>query len=723
MAITYNKQLYANNASTTLSSALGATDTVISLTDGSRFPTPGPDDFFLVTISNGASFEVVEVHGRVGNVLTGCVRGQEGTSAQPFAAASRVENRLTAGTISQFTRQVDRLSPTERLTDLGKAELLNNNSYLIAESDDSGNPIVAIANLGSWRFVNYPSLVLTQTADSSATATSVAYAGSTNLSSMFTEKGLLVQFTTGLNRGQCRLVRSATSSSITWQEALPFALSIGDRFEVYQSSTAQYSLLADQVEWLLGEAGFGGVDFATFVTTTTLANELARLDVKQSVRVATTANIALSGLQTIDGVALAGGDRVLVKNQTTASQNGIYLADAGTWQRASDANSDGELRAGMMISVVSGTSQAGSMWRLATAGAITIGTTALSFVNVFANYAQIASPAFSGTPTAPTAPVGNSTTQVATTAFVNAEIANDAAPISHVGATGTAHGVATTATAGFMSAADKTKLDGVASGAASVGSVTPIMDGTAAVGTATTAARSDHVHPTDTTRAPLASPALVGTPTAPTAATTDSSTQIATTAFVANRIANDRPYEATAGNIRMDGTASAGTSTTVARGDHVHPTDTSRAPLASPALTGTPTAPTAAAGTNTTQIATTAFVTSAVSSASSTAVQKDSNTGAANLPSGTTAQRPANGPGKIRYNSETNRFEGNNGSAWGSLGGATGGGTDSVFYLNGQTITTNYTIPTGQNAMCAGPITISNGVSVTVSDGSVWTVV
>lgn len=66
----------------------------------------------------------------------------------------------------------------------------------------------------------------------------------------------------------------------------------------------------------------------------------------------------------------------------------------------------------------------------------------------------------------------------------------------------------------------------------------------------------------------------------------------------------------------MDGTAARGTDDGFARGDHVHPTDTTRAPLASPALTGTPTAPTAAAGTNTTQIATTAFVTSAIATAS-----------------------------------------------------------------------------------------------------------
>lgn len=66
----------------------------------------------------------------------------------------------------------------------------------------------------------------------------------------------------------------------------------------------------------------------------------------------------------------------------------------------------------------------------------------------------------------------------------------------------------------------------------------------------------------------------------------------------------------------MDGTAAVGTENAYARGNHVHPTDTSRAPLASPAFTGTPTAPTATAGTNTTQVATTQFVQSAISAAS-----------------------------------------------------------------------------------------------------------
>ena len=101
-------------------------------------------------------------------------------------------------------------------------------------------------------------------------------------------------------------------------------------------------------------------------------------------------------------------------------------------------------------------------------------------------------------------------------------------------------------------------------------------------------------------KAALASPALTGTPTAPTAVADTSTTQLATTAFVLGQAGATAPA--------MDGTAAAGTATRFARADHVHPTDTSRAPLASPALTGTPTAPTSANGTNTTQIATTAFV-------------------------------------------------------------------------------------------------------------------
>jgi len=87
---------------------------------------------------------------------------------------------------------------------------------------------------------------------------------------------------------------------------------------------------------------------------------------------------------------------------------------------------------------------------------------------------------------------------------------------------------------------EKNKLAGIADGATAnaATATTPKMDGTAAVGTETTYAKGDHVHPTDTSRAPLASPTFTGTPKAPTATAGDSSTQIATTAFVGTAIAN-----------------------------------------------------------------------------------------------------------------------------------------------------------------------------------------
>jgi hypothetical protein len=93
------------------------------------------------------------------------------------------------------------------------------------------------------------------------------------------------------------------------------------------------------------------------------------------------------------------------------------------------------------------------------------------------------------------------------------------------------------------------------------------------------------------------------------------------------------------------------------------------------------------------------------------------------IPVGTTAQRPTPADGKIRFNTTTTKFEGYNGTAWGQLGGgATGGGSDEVFVENGQNVTANYTIPSTKNAMSTGPITVDDGVSVTVSSGSRWVV-
>lgn len=102
------------------------------------------------------------------------------------------------------------------------------------------------------------------------------------------------------------------------------------------------------------------------------------LSVKTAVRVATTANITLSGLQTIDGVTVIAGDRVLVKNQTTTSQNGVYDAAAGAWTRSTDSDTGAEL-VNAFYFVNSGTTLQATGWTQSTPGPITIGSTAIVF--------------------------------------------------------------------------------------------------------------------------------------------------------------------------------------------------------------------------------------------------------------------------------------------------------------------------------------------------------
>jgi hypothetical protein len=107
-----------------------------------------------------------------------------------------------------------------------------------------------------------------------------------------------------------------------------------------------------------------------------------------------------------------------------------------------------------------------------------------------------------------------------------------------------------------------------------------------------------------------------------------------------------------------------------------------------------------------------------------TIVSKTSSTGSAGIPSGTTGERDVSPlSGFFRFNSTLGKFEGYNGTSWGSVGGgATGGGADEVFIENNQNITASYTIPSTRNAMTTGPITVDAGVTVTVSSGSRWVV-
>lgn len=111
------------------------------------------------------------------------------------------------------------------------------------------------------------------------------------------------------------------------------------------------------------------------------------IDAKASVVAATTANITLSGTQTIDGVSVAANDRVLVKDQTTTSQNGIYIASASSWTRSTDADAWTELVAAYTF-VEGGTTNGSNGYFCTVAAGGTLGTTAVTWTQ-FSGAGQI----------------------------------------------------------------------------------------------------------------------------------------------------------------------------------------------------------------------------------------------------------------------------------------------------------------------------------------------
>jgi hypothetical protein len=118
------------------------------------------------------------------------------------------------------------------------------------------------------------------------------------------------------------------------------------------------------------------------------AEQISDIDYKQAVRVISTANVTLTGgaPSQVDGVNLNANDRILVTGQGTASQNGLYdvtvvgTGSDGTWVRTSDANTTGEINAGMIVMITEGNTYADTSWKLITDDPINIGVTALIFL-------------------------------------------------------------------------------------------------------------------------------------------------------------------------------------------------------------------------------------------------------------------------------------------------------------------------------------------------------
>lgn len=341
--------------------------------------------------------------------------------------------------------------------------------------------------------------------------------------------------------------------------------------------------------------------------------ELNKLDAKQSARAATTSNIALSGLQTIDGVVLAAGDRVLVKNQTAGKDNGIYVAASGAWTRSADADASIEVTPSLTVFIEQGTTQTDTLWQLVTDGAIVLGTTVLSFQNITFGFAPLASPAFTGTPTVPTAASGTNTTQAASTAFVRTAVAGllskSVAGGVTVNLTAAEAGNAVLSLSGALTANIAVTVPAISgwwivenktTGAYTLTVKTPAGTGVVVVQGKKKMVWCDGVNVL-TGVDDLDSIALTGTPTAPTAAPGTNTPQLANTAFVQAAVAALVASSPAALDTLNELAAALGNDPNFAT--TMTNLLAAKAPLASPALTGTPTAPTPARFDATTKLA------------------------------------------------------------------------------------------------------------------------
>lgn len=198
---------------------------------------------------------------------------------------------------------------------------------------------------------------------------------------------------------------------------------IGNHAEQYKPVQSQGSDETKTIRMVILVSDVATVTLKTDPTTVMatidyVQRELAKLDQKQSVRYTTTADVVLSGLGVQAGgdwgAALTAGDRVLVKNQALAKDNGVYIVAGGAWARSADADISAEVTPGLVVAVEQGATLADTRWQLVTDGLINLGTTALTFQNVTQGFAPLASPAFTGNPTAPTPAHFDASTLLAT---------------------------------------------------------------------------------------------------------------------------------------------------------------------------------------------------------------------------------------------------------------------------------------------------------------------
>jgi hypothetical protein len=237
---TNNNTLYSNNARALLTSPISNSDTTLSVTTTAGFPTiSAGTDYFFITADDGVNVEIIKVTGKTSTSFTGCVRGQEGTVASSFISTTKVENRLTAGSIRKFARLTDRLADYTSVSDLPTPTSVDGNSAICSVTDPSGIPIFAVVTGTKWRFLNYPDTARVSTVGSgTCTTTSLPLTGSGSFLIDTNSTSYILQFVSGPNLGLCRFL-SISANNVSWSVAVPTLPVSTDTYEIYRAAPAK----------------------------------------------------------------------------------------------------------------------------------------------------------------------------------------------------------------------------------------------------------------------------------------------------------------------------------------------------------------------------------------------------------------------------------------------------------------------------------------------------
>jgi hypothetical protein len=310
------------------------------------------------------------------------------------------------GTIAEFNTALEdadfaTIAGTETLTNktltapkVSGLEITDSSIVFEGSSADDNETTLTVTNPTEDRTITFPDATGTValTSDIPSLSGYVTESGTQTL----TNKTLTSPLVSGLSITDGSIVVEGATANDN-ETTLQFTDPTADRTITFPDATGTVALTADVLALAGGTmtgaiamgtnkiTGLGTPTDATDAATKSYVDSAAQgIDWKASVRAATTTNVTLaSDLEngdTLDGVTLATGNRVLVKNQSTGSENGIYVVKAsGAPDRSTDADTDAELTSNFAVFVEEGTVNADQGYVLTNDGAITVGTTALTF--------------------------------------------------------------------------------------------------------------------------------------------------------------------------------------------------------------------------------------------------------------------------------------------------------------------------------------------------------